>query len=255
MNKLRAAVLWLVPLSLFGQQVTRDYEMKTVDENRASAIRQIVVDLMGGKIMIDRFPPLHTLVLHGTAQEVDAAVALLSKYDVPPRQVEFRAYVVRAIKNKNSDLYLKGIVGRGAGAPAEPTPLPVALAPALDEMKQTLGYQAFELLDTAVNRASAFASSESSLGIGTADYQIKYGGVAISNDGKTVTVPNFSFTIYLKPRGITVAGRGQIESRPQAESSIENEVVIHGDERVVLGKLSAPNGAGDIFVILTAKPL
>jgi hypothetical protein len=140
---------------------------------------------------------------------------------------------------------------------------------AIEEMKHTFGYASFELMDTSITRTSSHSHSESSLTNPNTGYEIDYDNVSVSNDGKVVTVPRFSIRVAARVgRGPVAvgAGRGGRGAGGQASeggqaadgysSYLENEVVIHGDERLIVGKLRMPNGqGGDVFVILTAKAL
>jgi hypothetical protein len=139
-------------------------------------------------------------------------------------------------------------LARAAEAPN--IPMPAAIESALAELKQTLGYQYFDLLDVNTTRTSSRAQYESSLN-SAQTYSISYNDVTVSADGKVVTVPRFSIRLTSQGR----AARGGGQTPPATSSVLENEIVIHGDERLVLGKLSLGPGAADVFVILTAKPL
>lgn len=256
MNNLRL-LAFLIPATLLAQNVSHTYEMKTADESRAGQIRQLVQDLVGGRAQLDWFPMLHTIVIKGSADAVDNTEALLKKFDVPPRQVEFTSYIIRAFKTKPpaSVAFLNdNLVAKTVPASGEPAPLPAVLSPAAEEIKRTFGYQWLELIDTAVTRTSARAEFESGLEATGATYSIHFDGVSVSADGKVVSVPEFAFRIRRGP-AIPRAGRGGAVTVEDTVSSIENEVTIHGDERLVLGKLQLPSNRGDIFVVLTAKPL
>ena len=137
--------------------------------------------------------------------DVDDALALLEKYDVPARQVEFTAYIVQAMKRIPGFFVRDGVQVKPAPGDSPP-PLPAVLTPVVEEMKQTFGYQSFELMDKVETRTSYHAGFSSGLGTSNASYEINYDGVSVSNDGKVVSVPGLISASW--------AGRGAAAAKP-----------------------------------------
>lgn len=302
MNKLRTLVLTLLPLALFAQpreQVSHTYEFKTLDEHANSAMLTLIQSYFPGRVNVTWIPGIHALVLRGPSADVEAAEALLSKYDVPPREVEFTAWVVRANKapafqrtvntqlaaaqnelaalsldlsakrktygdNSPNVIHVQTQIEQTTAKIAElqqeqskGAPVPDAAGPAIEEMKHTFGYQSFELLDTVVTRTKSHAEIENTLSVPNTNFSLTYDGVTISSEGKVVNVPRFAFRLISRGGSMArlMTKSGVTSPSQEPVSSIENEVTLHGDERLVLGKLRLPNSTGDIFVVLTAKPL
>ena len=73
-------------------------------------------------------------------------------------------------------------------------------------------------------------------------YTINYGNAAVSNDGKTVNVNPFRFSLRI-PSGGTYLSSG-----------ITTDVAIHEGQKLVLGKVRiGPDDSVNIFLVLTVK--
>jgi len=266
MNKLRTAALLLTPCLLWGQPpkeqrdtITLPYEIKTQDLDRARAIHGLVQELMPNtRLSIVWNAPMGLFVLSGPPDVVDRALALLKKYDVPARHVEFTAYLISARKAAAPQAG-RGMPGRGGNLETSPTPIPQVLTPAIEEMKRTFNYERFSLLDVNTTQTSGHAEFEGLLdgAVRSTYYRLSYGGLSISADGKTITVPHFEFKLTYRSGmdGVLKSLRGGPATEAPS-TGIENEIVIHEGERLVLGRMHF-NGSdpSDLFLILTAKVL
>jgi hypothetical protein len=165
----------------------------------------------------------------------EKTLELLKRYDVaptPPPRVEFVAYLVWASVHYGSP-------------PGQP--IPAAIEEAVAEMKKTFAYTDYKLLDTVSTDVRHHAEVENILpgccSTGTSySYTINYGNTAVSNDGKTVNVDPFRFSLRI-PSGGTYLSPG-----------ITTDVAIHEGQKLVLGKLrTGLDDSVNIFLVLTVK--
>jgi hypothetical protein len=214
------------------------YEFKNVDIDRATEI-VIFAGQLENRVMIQLNGPFKTAIIQpngNTPPEVmEKTAELLKRYDVaptPPPRLEFVAYLVWASVRYGSP-------------PGQP--IPAAIEDAVAEMKKTFGYTDYRLLDTVSTDVRRHAEVEDILpgasAAGTAyAYTINYGNTAISNDGKTVNVNPFRFSLRI-PSGGTYLSTG-----------ITTDVAIHEGQKLVLGKVRVGlDDSVNIFLILTVK--
>jgi len=214
------------------------YEFKNVDIDRATEIVNFVGQL-DKRVMIQLNGPFKTAIIQpngNTPPEVmEKTLELLKRYDVaptPPPRVEFVAYLVWASVNYGSP-------------PGQP--IPATIEEAVAEMKKTFAYTDYKLLDTVSTGVLHHAEVENILpgasSAGTAySYTINYGNSAVSNDGKTVNVNPFRFSLRI-PSGGTYLSTG-----------ITTDVAIHEGQKLVLGKVRIGlDDSVDIFLVLTVK--
>jgi len=215
------------------------YEFKNVDIERASEIVNFVGQLSDNRVMIQLNGPFKTAFIQpngNTPPEVmEKALELLKRYDVaptPPPRVEFVAYLVWASVHYGSP-------------PGQP--IPAAIEEAVAEMKKTFAYTDYKLLDTVSTDVRHHAEVANILpgasSSGTAySYTISYGNATVSNDGKTVNVDPFSFSLRI-PSGGTYLSTG-----------ITTDVAIHEGQKLVLGKVrTGLDDSVNIFLVLTVK--
>jgi hypothetical protein len=213
------------------------YVFKNVDINRATEIVNFAQ--MGNRVMILLNGPFKTAIIRpngNTPPEVmEKTLELLKRYDVaptPPPRIEFVAYLVWASVHYGSP-------------PGQP--IPAAIEEAVAEMKKTFAYTDYKLLDTVSTDVRHHAEVENILpgccSAGTAySYTINYGNTAVSNDGKTVNVDPFRFSLRI-PSGGTYLSPG-----------ITTDVAIHEGQKLVLGKVRIGlDDSVNIFLVLTVK--
>ncbi len=218
------------------------YEFKNVDIDRAAAIVNFIGKL-DHRVTLQLDTAFKTAIIQPmewpggpTPPEVtEKTLELLKRYDVAPTpapQVEFVAYLVWASVHYGSP-------------PGQP--IPAAIEEAVAEMKKSFAYTDYKLLDTVSTEVRHHAEVENILpgasSAGSAySYTVDYGNTAVSNDGKTVNVNPFKFTLRI-PSGGTYLNTG-----------ITTDIAIHEGEKLVLGKLrTGLNDSVDIFLILTVK--
>jgi len=213
------------------------YEFKNVDIDRATEIVTFLRQL-DTSVHIELNGPFKTAIIlasGNTPPEVmEKTLEFLKRYDVaptPPPRVEFVAYLVCAAVDASSPW------GQ---------PIPAAIEEAVAEMKKTFAYTDYKLLDTVSTDVRHNAEVENILPAnfgGTLDsYKISYVNAAVSNDGKTVNVNPFRFSLRL-PSGGTYLSPG-----------ITTDVAIHEGQKLVLGKVRIGlDDSINIFLILTVK--
>lgn len=214
------------------------YEFKNVDIDRAGEIVNFARQL-DNRVLIELNGPFKTAIIQpngNTPPEVmEKTLELLKRYDVaptPPPRVEFVAYLVWASVHYGSP-------------PGQP--IPAAIEEAVAEMKKTFAYTDYKLLDTVATDVRHHAEVENILpgasSAGTAyAYTIDYGNTAVSNDGKTVNVNPFRFSLRI-PSGGTYLSTG-----------ITTDVAIREGQKLVLGKVrTSVSDNVNIFLVLTVK--
>jgi hypothetical protein len=218
------------------------YEFKNVDIGRATEIVNFAGQL-DSRVMIQLNGPFKTAIIQpngNTPPEVmEKTRELLKRYDVattPPPRVEFVAYLVWASSNYGSP-------------PGQP--IPAAIEEAVAEMKKTFAYTDYKLLDTVSTGVRHHAEVDNLLpgalpgafSAGPAySYTINYGDTAVSNDGKTVNVNPFRFSLRI-PSGGTYQNVG-----------IATDVAIREGQKLVLGKVRIGiDDSVNIFLVLTVK--
>jgi hypothetical protein len=215
------------------------YEFKNVDLNRASEIVNFAVLLTENRVMIQLNGPFKTAIVQPNGntppEATERALELFKRYDVaptPPPRVEFVAYLVWASVHYGSP-------------PGQP--IPAAIEEAVAEMKKTFPYTDYKLLDTVSTEVRHHADVENILPATTSSgsaysYAINYGDTAVSNDGKTVNVNPFKFSLRV-PSG------GQY-----LNTGITTDVAIHEGQKLVLGKVRIGlDDSVNIFLVLTVK--
>jgi hypothetical protein len=218
------------------------YEFKNVDIGRAAEIVNFAGQL-DNKVMIQLNGPFKTAIIQpngNTPPEVmEKTLELLKRYDVaptPPPRVEFVAYLVWASVSYSNP-------------PGQP--IPAAIEEAVAEMRKTFAYTDYKLLDTVSTDVRHHAELDNLLpgalpgkfSAGPAySYTISYGDAAVSNDGKTVNVNPFRFSLRI-PSGGTYLSTG-----------ITTDVAIHEGQKLVLGKVRIGlEDSVNIFLVLTVK--
>jgi hypothetical protein len=215
------------------------YEFKNVDLNRASEIVNFATQSAENRVLIQLNGPFKTAIIQpngNTPPEVmERTLEMLKRYDVaptPPPQVEFVAYLLWASHHYGSP-------------PGQP--IPAAIEEAVAEMKKTFPYTDYKLLDTISTVVRHHADVENILPATTSSgsaysYAINYGDTAVSNDGKTVNVNPFKFSLRV-PSG------GQY-----LNTGITTDVAIHEGQKLVLGKVRIGlDDSVNIFLVLTVK--
>lgn len=211
------------------------YEFKNVDIDRATEIARFVQQL-DPRVLVQLNGPFKTAILqpNGNAapEAMERALQLLKHYDVAPPKVEFVAYLVRAAEHMGQQP-LKSI--------------PPEIEDAVAEMKKTFAYANYSLLDTVSTDAhrhaeinSVFPQIAQNGALAPFLYRIVYGDIAVSPDGKAVSVSPFKFSV-------------REPDWPEA-TGFTTDVAIHEGQKLVLGKARTSITTSDaVFVVLTIK--
>jgi hypothetical protein len=229
-----------LPFSALAQQrLAREqregivYEFKYLDGPRAAAVTHLAQEtlVVGGSydptLRLAYFQP----VAASSPDWRDKLVELLKRYDVPPAQVHYQAYLIRA--------------SRRTTAPPSLNPIPKELDDAIAEMKKSLVYGRYDLI-TIVSSVSEGAASASDLMLSADEssphyYNIEYANASVSPDRKSVSIRPFEFQL-----------RGPSGDKNNIQASISSDVTVHEGQKLVIGKVRL-NFDSDIFIILTVK--
>ena len=214
------------------------YEFKNADVPAAREIVLFVTQLNGPGVMVHLNESFKTAIVYAnraanpSPDAVEKALEMLKRYDVaatPAPRIQFVGYLVWASENYGSP-------------PGQP--IPAAIQEAIVEMKKTFTFTDYKLLDTVSTEVRRHTEVENILTVaGTAySYTIVYDNPGISNDGKTVSVNPFKFSLRV-PSGGTYLSTG-----------ITTDVAIREGEKLVIGKVRIGlNDSVNIFLVLTVK--
>lgn len=182
-------------------------------------------------------PDLGVIGLHGSQDDVRAALAALERLDVPPeptRSVQLTLWIVVGSRTPNGG------------------ELPAALEPVTRQLEGTLGYQAFELLDTILVRTRNLGGIASDGALegsrGGAGYGLRAGPIEVipREGGSVVRLTDLAFELRPQPR---VQASEPIAHKTSLVTDVE---VIEG-QKVVVGKATAsPDNLG-LILVLEAK--
>lgn len=188
------------------------------------------------------------MIVGGTRDQIAQAEALLRKFDVPEarttsRTLEFTIYLVGAYTRTSA---------RGG-------PMPAELDSVVKEMQATFAYKSLGLLDTIPVRVTESRTERrrtdysgilagSAVGVNAKYfYKVHIDDPAVQEDGKTVSVQEFGFTVEI-PAMSTGSKSG--------ESGIRTDLTVREGQKVVLGKIRLDaDDSSAVFLVVTAKVL
>jgi hypothetical protein len=221
----------------------RIYEPKNMTRQRAEQVARFVGFVT--RVQIQWEPVVNGLLLNnqtGATEDIDKAEALLKRFDVPEpaappeRQIEMTISLIRA--------YADAAKVQGS--------VPPELASVVKEMKGSLPYGGFSLVDTiqaivrdGLKLEDALPSSVWAVGI-PQFYSLEFHEPWLSADGKTVSVRGFRFGVKIP----VVTNTGVIYQ----DEGISTPLAIHEGQKQVLGKVKTnPSSNDDLFVVLSCK--
>ena len=254
------AVLLLTAFSQLGVQAqnkgenltpsARVYKPKYLKAgDRASQVARLVSSLTNNRIQVYWEPIVGGFIMRDLQlspppdeKTRDQAEALLIQFDVPEppkieKEPEFTIYFLRTSP---------------PGAAEKSDTVPADLASAVAEMKHTLPYGGFKLVDTMVVKVRhqtrlegvLHASLKQDAGATPTFYRLEIVEPSVSDDGKTISAMNFGFHVDLP-------GSGNEPSKPVG---ISTDLVIHENQKLVLGKIPlSGQDRDDLWLVVTAK--
>lgn len=185
-------------------------------------------------------PTLRTIYLRGPEDVVNMAETMLRKFDAAavderPRQVQLNLYVLAPAEEAS-----------GRAFPAD-------LAAAAEQLRNTFGFKAFQLVDTIIMRGresaefwtNGLVAGETVLGQ-AATYSAGYKSVQYSPAQKNVAVNGFRFDVRFPYQ--TSPNNFQM-----TETSLRTDLTIRDGQKLVLGKLTKSASDKPLFVVLTSK--
>ena len=236
-------------MSGFAQTVDKMIELKHLQGDRANRAINFVREVMLQRVRIVWEPQLHQLMIVGeTPDQTAQAEALLHKLDVPEaktpsKTLEFMIYLVGAFMDPTH--------ARGGAMPAE-------LDSVVKEMRSAFAYKSFGLLDTIPVRATESSVQrrmtdysdilpEAAVGTSTKHfYKVHLDTPYVQEDGKTVSLQEFAFTVEIP------AGPGL----KAGESGVRTDLTVREGQKVVLGKIHLDDQEGSaVFMVVTVKIL
>jgi hypothetical protein len=253
MKKTMIALILVSFCGLAAAQIKTDQVSPTVriyePKNRDYAIElaRFVTSVAGG-VNVTWEPAVQALVLRSpaspdSAANLDAAEALLKRFDQPrPKpaspQAELTAYLVLAANGTPPPRMAND------QTPEPPNrPVPAELQSAIDEMKRTFAYDHYTLVDAIIVQPNGEGELSGILPWNPymqetpTVYSVayKYGGVT---EAKSVYLNGFQLVI----------------ERQGVASKIKTDVVVHENQKLVLGKVRLNrSGNADLFIVLTAR--
>jgi hypothetical protein len=249
-------MLMTLMLSLVGsgfgeteKPVEKMVELKHLEGDRAQRAVNFVREVMGKRVRIVWEAKLGELmIVGGTADSTEQAEGLLRKLDVPEvktpsKTLEFTIYLVGAFMDPT---HVRG------------GPMPVDLDPVVKEMRSAFAYKSFGLLDTIPVRVTESATHrtltdysdilpEAAVGMSTKHfYKLHLDSPYVQDDGKTVSIQEFGFTVEI-PAGPGVKA---------GESGVRTELTVREGQKVVLGKIHLDDqDTSAVFMVVTVKIL
>jgi hypothetical protein len=208
----------LILVLLAGRPLAADVKVYKAKHRPADSLHRVIRTAVGGA---DVSPQFNTITLHGSAEAIKAAEAILEQYDTPRRQAEFLLRVIEA--------------GGGAQGPNDAA----ELVPA--ELKSMLKYTRFTLLDSAVVRGMEAESLRLALGgnlSGKLSYTARDSAVEVDVTGPPMNIKNS-------------AGN----DTTHFPSILTTTATVKSGETVVLGASKMRSGSSALIVLLTAKLL
>jgi len=220
-------------------EITEIYKVRHADvEELSSLIRIFSLPLTPNR-------ELGVIGIRGPESRVRAALEALEELDVPPKptpSIELTLWILLGSKTPNGD------------------ELPEALQPVVRQLQSTLGYQAFELLDTVLVRtrdwgtvatggtfqASGALSVPANYGLDIASAQVLPGGgevrehVVQGQRSATVRLNELRFVLYPELE----------EGQAGRPTSLQTDVEVREGQKVVVGKATtSPDNSGMILVV------
>jgi len=207
----------------------RMYEPKNLTPDRAERVANFVRNLLGRPgLSIDWSNVPHAFVMRaGDPQSLDAAEALIKRFDVPETRIELSIHLIRAYPPSTT-----------AGGPPT-SPVPADLKSAVDEMKGTFSYDHYGLWDMIVLPIKSSGEVQGILpGAPTPSvYNVSYSTFGPLTESRNLNLASFQFSIKF----------GEIESH------IKTDVTVREGQKLVLGKIRLVGTNADLFLVLTTK--
>jgi hypothetical protein len=251
MNRLLALILFAgtlaaqQPGTVYAPKTeTRLYEPKNLSGSRTAEVclfvsRLIAPEFAGASVLGSS--EMKACIIQGTPEAIAKAEEYLKHFDIPapvaPRApaASFTIYLVRA----------------SAAPPDHPRPLPSELDSVIAEMKRSFVYDSYSLYDT-ILMAPETGEIESMIPgaqfNGTPYFYLmrRAGGTTVDVQTKTITVPNFTFTLRVPYQSGNEIKLGT--------SSINSGIHIQEGQKLVLGKVKVdPQNNTDAFLVITVK--
>ena len=253
----------------------RMYEPQNMTPSRVGQVSGFVQSLLNG-VSVGWSDVPHAIVIRGSnPADLDAAEALLKRFDVPEPKtpptptvepVDCNVYLIRAstplapVTNARSALPPNvGVIPGELPAVLVPqsalddlrrssatitNAIPAELQSTIDELKRSFSYDHYSLWESQVIHADNNAGDfQGILPVETIGgiyvYSMIYKNYFYSYTSKAMTIQDFMFAVK----------QGDIESH------IKTSVTLHEGQKMVLGKIRLlPAEHADVFVILALKP-
>lgn len=209
--------------------VTDIYEVQHADVERLAGL----IRVFGVTVYADRH--VGALSLNGSKVAVEAALEALRRLDVPPEptpSIELTLWILLGSKTPDGEN------------------LPEALRPVARQLEGTLGYQAFDLLDTILvrTRDGGKVASGGTFQAGKLSVPANYGLDVLEahvipgkgDAGATVRLEQLEFVLYPELE----------EEQTGRPTSLQTDVEVREGQKVVVGKATtSPDNQGLILVV------
>lgn len=213
--------------------VTDIYEVQHADVERLASLIRIF------DVAVRSDPKVGALGLRGSKDRIEAALEALRRLDVPPepsRSVELTLWILLGSKEPNGD------------------DLPDDLRPVARQLEGTLGYAAFDLLDTVLVRtrdggtvatggtfqASGALSVPANYGLDVLEANILPGD---GDGGASVRLEQLKFVLYPKLE----------ENQTGRPTALQTDVDVRENQKVVVGKATTSPDSQGLILVLEAR--
>jgi hypothetical protein len=230
----RLALGLLLAVCAWGQQnEPKLLELKNIDYQNVAMFLGLY------NVNVRQTPNPRMIAVQGTKESIAAAEEALKKVDVPPRDVEISFQVITASSQLG------------------PSKVPADLEPVLKQLKNTLIYQSYQLLDALDLRVreGTNASTSSALPIGNGFLEASIHKTAISTDDKGVMVIRLdSLRFGARVRVLKKGGGNQAEYDYVSTGLLNASIDVPEGQKVVVGRANLEGmREGAHLLVVTAK--
>jgi type II/III secretion system protein len=244
MKKL-AIVILLVTQFVWADEpfLTHVYQLKYAEPKDLVKLLSPYVPQFGGNVQFD--DPLKALAITTRKDAFPEIEQIIKQFDVPPPPV----------LNIDVTIYLMSALGTPSSSAVPPE-----LEPVVKQLKNTLSYKGYQLIDTEVIRVRAGQGGEVSGVVNGAPSvdgnktisQVKFFSASISTDEKGRAIRIDSLKVGFKIPVTSGSGPGQKQYQ-YIDTGINTNVDVREGQKVVVGKSNMDGSDRASIVILMAK--
>jgi hypothetical protein len=206
-------------------------EMKYLDGDRLARVGNFVRELYLGKALIVHPPTPKTLAIRADTQaDLDAAEAMLRKFDVPQaesrtRQIDLTVYLLEPTDQP----------------PAPAQQIPPDLSSTATQLRNLFGHKYLRLVETTLmsGREGGKVSASGILPAQSASYEAKLSHMGYNEAEKSISINDFGYTLR-NASGMPV-------------STVQSSITVKEGQKLVIGKVNKDQNEPGAFLVVTAK--